>query len=405
MWSEVLVPVARELEENAAALSVAAVDRIRAQLPALLADPDSLEENRASTEAGIRAFAVLMAAGADPATIELPAATVAYAQASVRRGDSLPVLMRSYRLAVEVAWPAIFDRIAVHSKDEVALLAAGQLGSAWLFAYMDVALTLAEELYDRERSRWLRSAAASQAETIQTLLDGRQRDVGQASARLRYALDRQHLAAVAWLDNAEDGDPLAHLEAAIDQVAAAAGADTVLVQPVGLLAASAWLGRIAPFEAALDDVRIDQESAPGVHVALGEPAAGLSGFRSSHAEAGHARRVATLAGRRAGTVTRFERVALAAMATADVDQARAFVSRELGALADDEDVARRLAATLRAYLDENASRSRAAKRLGIHENTVSYRVRQAQELLGRSVEDRTLELRVALALLPVLPSD
>ena len=53
---------------------------------------------------------------------------------------------------------------------------------------------------------------------------------------------------------------------------------------------------------------------------------------------------------------------------------------------------------MRTYLDENGSRGRTAKRLSIHENTVSYRLRQAEELLGRSVDKRTLELRVALAL-------
>jgi DNA-binding PucR family transcriptional regulator len=402
----VLVPVAHELDANAAALSVAAVEHIREQIPVLFGDPASVEENRASTEAGIRAFAALVSGGADPATIELPAATVAYAQASVRRGDSLPALMRSYRLAVEVAWQAILERIAAHSDDAAGLLVATQLASAWLFAYMDVALTLAEELYDRERSRWLRSAAASQAETIEAVLEGRQRDLGQASARLRYELDRHHLAAVAWLDGAEDGDSLAHLEAAIGQLAAGMGADAVLVQPLGLLAAAAWLGRVTPFAADLGGLRLDPGAAPGVRVALGEPAAGIAGFRSSRAEAGHARRVAALAGRRPGTITRFGRVALVAMATTDVDQARAFVARELGPLAaEDDDVARRLAATLRAYLEDNASRSRTAKRLGIHENTVSYRVRQAEELLGRSVEERTLELRVALALLGMVPGD
>jgi sugar diacid utilization regulator len=60
--------------------------------------------------------------------------------------------------------------------------------------------------------------------------------------------------------------------------------------------------------------------------------------------------------------------------------------------------AQHLAATVRTYLDENGSRGRTAKRRSIHENTVAYRLRQAEELLGRSVEKRTLELRVALTL-------
>ena len=72
--------------------------------------------------------------------------------------------------------------------------------------------------------------------------------------------------------------------------------------------------------------------------------------------------------------------------------------RELRGLAADDDLTTRLTATLRTYLDEHSSRSRTAKRLGIHENTVSYRIKQAEEILGRSVDQRTLELRVALAL-------
>jgi hypothetical protein len=405
VWSEVLVPAARELDADARELSVAAVEHVRAQLPSLLADKDAAEENRASTEAGIRAFAALVTAGAEPATMALPPATVVYAQASVRRGDPLPALLRSYRLAVELVWQAALDRIAPRCADQNQLLVAGRLGAAWLFGYMDVALTRAEELYDAERSRWVRSAAASQTETIEALLAGRPQDAMQASARLRYALDRHHVAALAWLDGADDGDPLARLEAAVEQLARATGAESVLVEPVGLLAVTTWLGRPEPIDlSVLDDMRLDQQSSAGVRVAVGESAVGVPGFRASHTEAGHARRVATLAGRRPGTITRFDRVALAAIATADADLARAFVTRELGPLAADDDVTRRLVATLGIYLEESASRSRAARRLGIHDNTVSYRVRQAEELLGRSVEHRTLELRVALALRSVLPA-
>ena len=72
--------------------------------------------------------------------------------------------------------------------------------------------------------------------------------------------------------------------------------------------------------------------------------------------------------------------------------------RELGRLASTDETTCRLAATLRTYLDESGSRGRTAKRLHVHENTVAYRIRQAEELLGRSLDKRTLELRAALAL-------
>ena len=152
----------------------------------------------------------------------------------------------------------------------------------------------------------------------------------------------------------------------------------------------AWFGSSRGFDAAaLEAATFDPRSAPGVRLALGEPGSGLDGFRRSHEEAAQARRVASLAGRPPGAITRYRQVALRALATADLPRAREFVQRELGPLAADDDVSLRLAGTLRAYLDEQASRSRAAKRLGIHENTVSYRVRQAEELLGRRVDERT----------------
>lgn len=90
-----------------------------------------------------------------------------------------------------------------------------------------------------------------------------------------------------------------------------------------------------------------------------------------------------------------------AIATADADQARDFVRRELGRLAEDSDEARRLAATLRVYLDEGSSARRAAKRLGVHENTIKNRIRTAEEQLGHPVTSRLAEMLVTLRLAPL----
>lgn len=119
---------------------------------------------------------------------------------------------------------------------------------------------------------------------------------------------------------------------------------------------------------------------------------------SGASEALEAQRIARLAERPEGSVTRFDDISLRALATANLDRARDFVATEPGVLGAGDETTRRLAATVRTYLDEHGSRGRTAKRLSVHENTVSYRLRQAEELLGRSVDKRTLELRVALAL-------
>ena len=108
--------------------------------------------------------------------------------------------------------------------------------------------------------------------------------------------------------------------------------------------------------------------------------------------------MAILGKRPAGSVVRYPSVALAALATSDLGQARDFVGRTLGPLATGDETSLRLMETLRAFLDEGARHRRAAERLGVHENTVRYRVRQAEDLFERPVRPDDLDLRVALAL-------
>jgi DNA-binding PucR family transcriptional regulator len=112
--------------------------------------------------------------------------------------------------------------------------------------------------------------------------------------------------------------------------------------------------------------------------------------------------VASLVAPEGGPLTRYRDVAVAALCTADGDHAAAFVNGVLGSLAANDEVTYRLAMTLAVYLRENRSRTRAAARLAVHPNTVSYRVRQAEELLGRSASADSLDLQVALTLLPAL---
>ena len=400
-WEQVLRPVAAELAACAAEMSVEVTGAIGQRLGDLLPDPESFEANRASTEASILGFAQILEQGADPAAASLGTATLAYTKEAAQRGIPLTTLMRSYRLGHGAAWERVATLIAAHASDSEQRAIATELCSAWLFAYVDAALLLAEDFYTAERERWVRSTAATRAETIETILAGDPIDAALASRRLGYELDRQHTAVIAWLPGTRRGArhsrrrwrPRSH-RSAIDSAPRARSCtrSASCRSPRGSVLATpsrpaSWMTSGST-----------RDAAPGVRIAIGEPGHGIAGFRQSHNEAVQARRVAELAGRPPGTITRYSRVALAAIATADLDQARTFVQRELRGLAGDDDLTTRLTATLRTYLDEHSSRSRTAKRLGIHENTVSYRIKQAEEILGRSVDQRTLELRVALAL-------
>ncbi len=64
----------------------------------------------------------------------------------------------------------------------------------------------------------------------------------------------------------------------------------------------------------------------------------------------------------------------------------------------------RLLETLDAYLSAGLNRKQAARRLGIHPNTLDYRLAQIQELLGPDylVDPRLFQLQLALKLLPLV---
>jgi PucR C-terminal helix-turn-helix domain/GGDEF-like domain len=400
VWREVLRPLAAELRGEARGLAAWMVREMQGHLRALMPDAEALAENTASAEAAILAVAQGIERGADPRAVELPASTIAFVRTGVRRNVPLPLLLRNFRIGHELVWQWFFDHIVARNDDAQSQAAATSLMSQWTFAFVDAGVTRAEQTYEVERERWLRSAHASRGEAITAILAGTEGDIRRASRRLRYELARAHIGIAAAVEKAdEDSDPQSLLAETVSALAATVSADQPLVLPSGVSACMAWISRSRRFS---DDdvVALTRQPAPGVRVAIGEPGTGIDGFRHTQIDAGHARRVAS-EGKLTGPV-RYADVAVVAMATADAEQAARFVARILGPLAGEDEVTRRAAETLAVYLSENRSRSRAAARLYVHVNTVSYRVRQAEEILGRSIESAPLDLQVALALLPAV---
>ncbi|MFJ9368805.1 PucR family transcriptional regulator [Nocardia sp. NPDC101769] len=397
-WRTVLRPIAAELRAAAAELSQQMSSVFAVELPHVFPDDATLAENQVSTEASVLALAQMIERGGDPRSVELPAATAAIARSGVWRQLPLADLLRTYRFGHELGWQWIFGRIATLAKDSAELVVAADLASRWLFAYIDATVTRAATVYDDEREHWLRSAMAARGEAIEDIVARRETDIARASTRLRYDLRRHHIGVLAWLDTpSADDDAQTMLARAVTDLAEHVHADPPLIYPSGVLSCTGWLSRGTAFIeaelAALACVRLS-----GVRVAAGEPGAGLTGFRRTHLEATQARRVAILSPT-ATALTRYADVALAALTSVDAELAGEFVARVLGPLAAPDAGTRRLAETLAVFLDENRSRSRAAARLNVHPNTVNYRVRQAEQLLGRSVDTASLDLRAALAML------
>jgi sugar diacid utilization regulator len=256
-----------------------------------------------------------------------------------------------------------------------------------------------------EREQWVRGAAAMRAAEVRAILGGAEVDVAAVSSRLGYELDRFHVGYVVWNEASEDspggGQALfGEMEQVAAAVAESLGARSALTVAQGRHLAC-WVGRREPQH--LGDLRIPRGGAGGLSVAAGTPARGVEGFVLSHREALAARRVAQLRGGSRGARFTYPDLALEALTVGDVEDTRRFVERELGALAGGDDASVRLASTLAVFLEEGASYVRAGRRLGVHTNTVAYRVRRAEELRGRPVSERQLELRVALRLARLVP--
>jgi DNA-binding PucR family transcriptional regulator len=377
-------------------------DAIHGELADVNADPELRASTYASTDSVLRLIVDLARTGSPPNVAVPPPAAVDYAREFVRRGLPLDSLLRAYHIGQATFFRRWSTQARETIPDPYELTEAVELGANWTFAYIEKLSDGLVQRYGEERERWVRSAAAVRAQVIDGLLTGEQIESEQAGRRLGYELGRDHLAFAVWSDapHARGDVALAMIERAAIELVSSLGLAAPLLVPRARLCVAGWIGSRGDGQiVGVERAHIDVQSFPTVLAAFGSPGVGISGFVRSHREAFHARRIAQLTQQRAGTVTQYETVALAALASADVGEARAFVRAELGQLLGDDDQSVRLSATLRVYLEENMSPSRASRRVGVHEHTITNRIRAAQELLPHPIEQRACELQVALRLI------
>jgi DNA-binding PucR family transcriptional regulator len=384
---EVLMPAGGEI----AAQVAEAIHRHRDPIGS--EDAEGVAATLASCEANIRIQLTIWRTGQDPSDAHPPEAALAYARLYAREGLPMAGLARAYRIGQEELMRILRHELESRLRPSELIGAIDQV-SAFVFTYNDAVLERLEEAYRDEREECDRTAVALRRRMIAAILEGPPVDPAEASRQLGYDLGRNHLGAVFW--GAGEGQ----LVAAARDVGQQLGASRHLTQPLGALALAAWFGSWEELDAASIAL------APGVRCATGSVRRGYEGFRATHREALRTQRVASVCALPEGHVD-YARTALAGLLCADPDGARAFMRAELGALLGEErpKAMRRLRETVAAYFDELASVSRTARRLGVHENTVQYRLHGAADLLGRPLQERPLELQLALAIARLLPPE
>ncbi len=388
-----------QVEEISATLT----DTVHEHLPEL--DQDMRPWTLQAARSNVGLIVTMMREGVDPATVQPPPEAIGYTKEYVVRGLELSLMQRAYRAAQGVFGGIVLDRLREVTDDADLLAEAMAFFNAWIFAYVEAIERRLTDVYDEEHEQWVRGAAAVRAVEVRTLLAASGPvDIAAAGLRLGYELDRFHVGFVVWSEEGDErpgdaGALFARMERAAAAVARSLGAGPPLTVAEGRHLAC-WAGHVK--EPDLSRLRLPRTGARGLSVAAGTSAEGVEGFVLSHHEALLARRVAQLRGTGAGLSVAFPDLALEALLAEDPTAARRFAARELGPLAATDDATIRLTSTLEIFLEENSSFVGAGRRLGIHANTVAYRVHRAESLLGRPLGERQLELRVALRLARLL---
>lgn len=384
-----LEAVAEELSGRSGEVADAVAARVFAAVPALVESGDSISIDAAShaIEATVGTVLSMLRYGISGESSEPPGAVLELFELCAERDDGLALVLRMHRVAIAELWQrwaAQLNTALAGSPRRHELLAAS---TALMFTYLDRVSEQLSERWNETHRRRQRGLDVVPEELIRRALFG---EAGEEEglARLDYDPARVHVALALPASLGEE-----ELDGLANRARLELNALTLRMRHKDGWVL--WLGlERAPDDEAME--RLEARFALDEPVGRGGTAAAVEGFRTTHSEALDAQRVALL--RRSAGITRYRDVALLAVLCADTVRARALVRSELGPLAVDDEVTSRLRETLTAYLSCGESHLAASHELFVHQKTVSYRVRQAEKLLGRRVGERRAELEAALLL-------
>lgn len=321
------------------------------------------------------------------AGFELVPSARAIALEAARHHLGLPLLLKVYQRAQEESWDFAVQvvRQAPGDLDHEALLVwFWTKATAWFGSSVEQSVLI----HQAETTRIQQRGDARRFEVVSQALDTRNVSPAELSAALAgHPINIPgHVALVA---HALTADSIEQLEPALTAVTRRAGhARSVLVRPGGR-EMWAWLA-LGERPGTVTDTGIDPTA---VRVTLGVGGSGLDGFVAAHLDAQAAQRVAQAPGRRE-PVTAYDDVASLVLISHDAAAAARFTRTTLRGLADPPHG--RLRETVREVLTSAETADRLAERLGIHKNTIRYRVAQAEGLLGHPLRERAGDLLLAL---------
>jgi len=245
--------------------------------------------------------------------------------------------------------------------------------------------TVGEE-HERALQKKGRSSETRRLEWVEALLAG---ELVEAPG-LNYEFGATHVGIVA--TGNETGEH-------IKQVVRSLGGQLLLVQ-AGPQKTWAWIGTQRDISAAELEERLRADCPASARISLGEAASGPAGWDRTHREAAEALAVAR---RKHQTVVRYGQVHIFAALLSNELVKRSIEEGYLFPLTNGKPRRVDHLATLRAYFAADRNGKAAAAKLRVSPQTVSNRLKQVEQRIGRPVAECTMELEAALLLADAPP--
>lgn len=253
--------------------------------------------------------------------------------------------------------------------------------------------------YLDERSKMVDSEAMRRREQIERLLTGGPTMTRTLAADIAsgFGFDIDHVHTAFVVEHQAQSASTERASLARDVRARLRNA-TLLLLPESPHRTVFWVTTAQPPDTSdLEPVLTSLRAFTGAVRAMGEPSGGLRGFRTTYAQANDLAAIAAQLPRTA-EVMRWSDHALTLTLGFDVGRSARFVRSVLGPLAESTGKAEEQRMTLRSYLSSDKSLVQAAQERNVHRNTIAYRLRRIEELIGRPLRGEVLDLQCALHL-------
>jgi hypothetical protein len=336
----------------------------------------------------------------------VPAATN-YAVILAQNNISGSALRRAYHIGSDHLLSHMFDLINDLDCGPAEKLRLFHYLAGWLYKYVDEITRTVMAAYDQALRRSRADAAHTSATYVDRVLSDHDMDPDEFRRATGYRLAQVHVGGLMWIaDTGAAADQTEILTSLAHRIAERTGGSTIpLTTAIDRTSVRVWLGR----ENSQEPITADQimptvDTVVGARVALGSPAPGPAGFRTTMTQAGQIKSIPRVSRAPGAHVVSYadEAIPMVALTSADIDATRHWVQQVLGKLAVDSESAQRHRATLQAYFGCAGNSTETAKELVMHRNSVKYRLDRAQEQLGRSLLEQGLETRIALRICQVL---